>query len=123
LACREGAEITPRAGIAVRPKLTRSCWSDTIVGKSLKKTERERERERERWGERERERLGVHREICFQLVFTRGFPSAGVSSRALETLCCTLGRLLLVWCSTIGEVSLLEVLEMLQASGKGPCLH
>jgi hypothetical protein len=46
-ALREGAESIPRAGIAVRPKLARSCWFNIMAGKSLRKTERERERERE----------------------------------------------------------------------------
>jgi hypothetical protein len=42
--CREGAESTPRARITVMPEFVRSCWSDTVLGKSLRKTETERER-------------------------------------------------------------------------------
>jgi hypothetical protein len=50
---RQGAESIPRAGIAVRLKLAMNCWSDTMMGKSLKKTETEGEREKEK--ERDRE--------------------------------------------------------------------
>jgi hypothetical protein len=32
-----GSKSTPRARIAVRPKLARSCWFDTMTGKSLRK--------------------------------------------------------------------------------------
>jgi hypothetical protein len=42
---REGAESTPSAGINLRPKLAESCWSDTVIGKSLRKTGIERDRE------------------------------------------------------------------------------
>jgi hypothetical protein len=38
-----GSKSTPRAGIAMRPKLARSCWSDTMMGNSLRKTGTERE--------------------------------------------------------------------------------
>jgi hypothetical protein len=41
-----GSKSTPRARIAVRPKLARSCWFDTMMGKSLRKTGTERERDR-----------------------------------------------------------------------------
>jgi hypothetical protein len=43
---REGAENTPRARIALSPKLARSFWSDTVKGKFLRKTGGERERDR-----------------------------------------------------------------------------
>jgi hypothetical protein len=35
----------PRAGITMRPKLARSCWFDTMMGKSLRKTGTGRETE------------------------------------------------------------------------------
>jgi hypothetical protein len=34
----------------MKPKLVKSCWFDTMAGKSLRKTETERERERETGG-------------------------------------------------------------------------
>jgi hypothetical protein len=43
LACRE-AKSTPRAGLAMRSKLARSCWFDTMTGKSLRKTGTETDR-------------------------------------------------------------------------------
>jgi hypothetical protein len=112
----------PRARIAIRPKLARSCWFDTMMGKSLMKTGTEREMEQ-------------HREVCFWLVLSRRFPPAGASSRAAETHSHTLGKLLLVWCSSHtdlgpGEMSLPAVArnvtcwcEMLWARVKGHCLH
>jgi hypothetical protein len=63
-----------------------------MTGKTLRKIETHMERERQ--GEQ-------HREVCFLLILNRGFPPAGVSSRVLETHGHTLGKLLLVWCSTI----------------------
>jgi hypothetical protein len=72
-----------------------------MTRKSLKKTETERERKRERDRERQTDRLGVHREICFQLVFSRGFLPARISIRVLDTHSCTLGRLQLIWRSTL----------------------
>jgi hypothetical protein len=62
------------------------------MGKFLRKIGSERERERQETR---------HREVCFWLVLSRGFPPAVVSSRAPEAYGCTLGKLLLVWCSVI----------------------
>jgi hypothetical protein len=56
----------------MKPKLARSCWFDTMTGKSLRKTGTERERERDK-GEQ-------HREVCFWPVLSRRFPPAGVSA-------------------------------------------
>jgi hypothetical protein len=58
---REGAGNTSRAGISMRPKLARSCWFDTMMGKSLRRTGTERDREK-------------RKEVCFWLVLSRGFP-------------------------------------------------
>jgi hypothetical protein len=61
-----------------------------MMEKSLRRTGTERERQGER-----------HREVCFWLVLSRGFPPAGLSSRARAAYSCTFGKLLLVWCSVI----------------------
>jgi hypothetical protein len=87
LGSQGGSKSTPRARITMKPKLARSCWFDTTTGKSL------RNRNRERQGEQ-------HREVCFWLVLRRDFPPAGASSRAPEVHSCTLGKHLLVWCSS-----------------------
>jgi hypothetical protein len=97
--------------------LARSCWSDTVMGKSLRKTGTERERDGEQ-----------HREVCFWLVLSRGFLLAGVSSRALEAHSRTLGKLLLVWHSVVPTVVqeqclFVQLPGMLQAGVDGSCLH
>jgi hypothetical protein len=61
-----------RAGIAFRPELARSGWLDTMMGKSLRKIGGDRQGEQ-------------HKEVCFWLILIRGFPPAGVSSRAPDT--------------------------------------
>jgi hypothetical protein len=55
-----GSKITPRAKIAMRPKLAWSCWFDTMKGKSIRKTGTEMGEQR--------------KEVCFWLVLSRGFP-------------------------------------------------
>jgi hypothetical protein len=37
LGLQRRGKSTPRARINVRPKLARSCWFDTLMGKSLRK--------------------------------------------------------------------------------------
>jgi hypothetical protein len=37
LSLQEGSKSTPRGRIAMGPKLARSCWFDTMTGKSLRK--------------------------------------------------------------------------------------
>jgi hypothetical protein len=94
-----------------------------MMGKSLRKTGTERERQG-KW----------HREVCFWIVLTRGFPPEGVSSRAPEAHGRTLGKLLLAWCSVI--LTLVQErcpfvvarnvtcqCEMLWAGVEGSCLH
>jgi hypothetical protein len=61
----------PRARITMRPELARSGWLDTMMGKSLRKIGRDRQGKQ-------------HKEVCFWLVLSRGFPPAGSSSRALD---------------------------------------
>jgi hypothetical protein len=75
---------SPRAGIALRPELARSGWLDTMMGKSLRKTGRDRQGKQ-------------HKEVCFWLVLSRGFPPAGASSRVQDTHGHTIGVPLLVW--------------------------
>jgi hypothetical protein len=86
LSLQGGSKSTPRARITMRPKLAGSCWFDTMMGKSLRKTGTKRERQ-----------VKQHKEVCFWLVLSGGFPPAGASSRALDTHGCTLSMPLLVW--------------------------
>jgi hypothetical protein len=67
-----GSRSSPRAGIALRPELARSSWIDTMMGRSLRQTGRDRQGEQ-------------HREVCFWLVLSSGFPPAGASSRMPDT--------------------------------------
>jgi hypothetical protein len=101
-----------------------------LTGKSLRKTgtERERERERETETERDRETGEQHKEVCFWLDLSRGFPPVGVPSTVPEAHDHTLGKLLLVWCSVIpGLVQercpFMWSPEMLQAGVKSSCCH
>jgi hypothetical protein len=66
LGLQRRGKSTPRARINVRPKLARSCWFDTMMGKSLRKTGTERERQGEQ-----------SKDMCFWLILSRGFPPAG----------------------------------------------
>jgi hypothetical protein len=63
---------SPKARIAMRPELAKSGWLDTMTGKSLRKIGRDSQGEQ-------------HKEVCFWLFLSRGFPPAGVSSRAPNT--------------------------------------
>jgi hypothetical protein len=112
-----GSREHPQSQTRMRPKLAGSCWSDTVMGKSFRKTGTERERQGEQ-----------HREVCFWLVLSRGFPPAGVSSRAPEAHGCTLLKLLLVWCSDIltlvkERCPFVQLPEMLWADVKGSYLQ
>jgi hypothetical protein len=75
LAHREGAESTPRARISMRPKLARSCWSNTMTGKSLRKTGTE--------GERQRSGIG---KSAFGLSSAGAYPSRSVGKAPRLTL-------------------------------------
>jgi hypothetical protein len=86
-----------------------------------RKVPQEDQEQRERQGER-------HREVCFWLVLSRGFPPAGASSRVSEAHSHTLGKLLLVWCSTIltlvqERCPFMWSPEMLQAGVESSCLY
>jgi hypothetical protein len=61
LGLRGGSKSPTRAGITVRPKLARSCWSNTMMGNSLRETGRDRQGEQQK-------------EVCIWLVLSRGFP-------------------------------------------------
>jgi hypothetical protein len=89
LAHREGAESIPKARIAVRPKLARSCLVQYCDGKGLKQSETERERER-----------GKERDLLLASLQQGVSPSRSIQ-KAPETHGHILGKLLLVWCSTI----------------------
>jgi hypothetical protein len=51
----------PQSRIAMRPKLARSCWFDTMMGNSLRKIGRDRQGKQ-------------CKEVCFWLVLSMGFP-------------------------------------------------
>jgi hypothetical protein len=63
---------TLTARIAMRSKLARRGWLDTMMRKSLRKTGRDRQEEQ-------------CEEVCFWLVLSRRFPPTGASSRVLDT--------------------------------------
>jgi hypothetical protein len=115
---RKGAEIPPRAGINVRPKLVRSCWSVTVTGKSLRMTETEREA----WGVAQGSLLLVspQQEIS---------PSRSIQQGAVpEAQGHILSKILLVWHSVIltlvqGRCPFVQSPEMLQSGFKSSSLH
>jgi hypothetical protein len=75
----------------MKPKLARSCWFDTMTGKSLRKTGTERERERQGGA--------AQGSLLLASAQQEVSPSRSIS-RAPEAHGCTLGKLLLVWCSS-----------------------
>jgi hypothetical protein len=99
----------------VRPELVRSGWLDIMMGKSLRKIGRARQGEQ-------------HKEVCFWLVLSRGFPQQEHPAGHWTLNSHTLGMPLLVWCSRhtdFGpeERSPFVVAKMLCAGVEGPCLH
>jgi hypothetical protein len=78
---------SPKAGISMRPELARSGWLDTMMGKYHRKIGRDRQGEQ-------------HKEVCFWLVLSRGFPQQEHPAGCRTLNGHTLGMALFVWHSS-----------------------
>jgi hypothetical protein len=122
LSLQGGSKSTPRARIAVRPKLARSCWFDTTIGKSLRKIGTETG-----WAAQGSLLLAIPQQ---------GVPLAGASSRVPDTHGWTLGMHAPVglalkshwpWSRrnvpSWGCQNVMCQFEVLWVGVEGPCLH